>query len=293
MPASAVVRVECRSFESRMLHPDAHTPNVREGARRGGAVRYCVLLPPSYDRQPARRYPVLYFFHGLGDNEQSLVNFGGWNLLERLLEEKRVGEYLVVAPDGGRSFYINARGAGPRYEDFFLREFIPAMERRFRIQAGRRARGIAGVSMGGYGALHYAFKYPERFVSVSAHSAALIETLPRGIGGERSPAGLPFTPADVLGDVFGSPLDTAYYAAQSPLTLARAGSLRGLKIYFDCGDRDEYGFDRGAVALDALLKARRVPHEFHLYPGGHSGLFFAQHLAATFEFHSRAFGLTR
>ena len=66
-----------------------------------------------------------------------------------------------------------------RYEDFFVKEFLPFIESHYRIRADRAHRGITGVSMGGYGALRFAFRYPQLFGSVSAHSAALIANLPR------------------------------------------------------------------------------------------------------------------
>ena len=111
----------------------------------------------------ARRYPVAYYLHGLGDNEQSLVNLGGWSIYDRLMREKKIGEFVVLAPAGFASFYINSRDGKFRYEDFFLHEFLPAMEKKYRIGTTRSQRGILGVSMGGYGALHYGFKYPECF----------------------------------------------------------------------------------------------------------------------------------
>ncbi len=255
-------------------------------------VRYCAILPPSYDApsDKPRFYPVLYFLHGLGDNEQSLVNFGGWNLLENLQDTRRIGEYIVVTPDGGRGFYINSKDGRNRYEDFFIQEFLPAIERRYRIRPGRASRGIAGFSMGGYGALRLAFKYAELFASVSAHSAALMESLPRvAPNSPRMQARLA-----MLTGVFGSPLDAAFYEQQSPLTLARgrAAALRRLNIYFDCGREDDFGFDAGAKALNELLTTQGVAHEYHLYPGGHTPFYFVEHLPASFEFHSKAFGLT-
>lgn len=269
-------RVECKAVASAVLRRD---------------VRYCAILPPSYDapEAKARQYPALYFLHGLGDNEQGLVNFGGWNLLEDLQNRRRVGEYIVVTPDGGRGFYVNSKDGRNRYEDFFIREFLPAMEKRYRIRAVRAARGIGGFSMGGYGALRLAFKYPELFASVSAHSAALFETLPRTVANSpRMQSRLA-----MLTGVFGSPLDAAYFEQQSPFTLARgrAAALRRLRIYFDCGREDDYGFDAGAKALHELLAAQKIEHEYHLYPGGHSPFYFLEHLPATFEFHSNAFGL--
>ncbi len=268
---AAAGRVQCGAVESAILERP---------------VRYCALLPPSYDTAKARRYPTLYYLHGLFENEQSLVNFGGWNLVEDLQEKKRIGEFLIITPDGGRSFYINARDRKERWEDFFIREFIPAMERTFRIRATRSARAIGGSSMGGYGALRFAFKYPQLFHSVGAHQAALVENPSQGLSQ---------TVAPLLGrltSAFGTPPDGAYWQAQSPFTMARnASGLSRLKIYFDCGTEDDYGFNVGAKALDELLRSRKIPHEFHLYPGGHGWLYVAEHLQDSLEFHSRAFGM--
>ncbi len=267
-------RVECGAVPSKTL---------------GRAVRYCAMLPPSYDAEKTRRYPILYYLHGLGENEQTFVDFGGWSLLENLQDAKRVGEYLVVIPEGGRSFYINSRDGKQRYEDFLVHEFLPRIEARFRVRPGRASRGVAGVSMGGYGALRLAFKRPELFASVSAHSAALLEELPKNLPqSPRMQARL-----RVLGETYGVPFDRAFWEKNSPLTLARnAPGLARLKIYFDCGTSDEYGFDAGARALAEVLTARKIAHEFHLYPGGHGWAYLGEHVSATFEFHSRAFHLT-
>lgn len=272
--AAAAGRVQCAAVQSAIL---------------GRAVRYCALLPPSYDIEKPRRYPVLYYLHGLNENEQSLVNFGGWNLVENLQEEGRIGEFIIVTPDGGRSFYINSRDGRERYEDFFIREFMPAIEGTLRIRAARNRRGIGGTSMGGYGALHLAFKYPQLFASVSAHSAALLRAPPKELFSRGSPPGRWLS---ALSGAFGSPPDRDFWVRQSPFTLARQSSGLGrLKIYFDCGTEDEFGFEAGAQALHDVLNSRRVAHEFHLYPGGHGWLYVAEHLHASLEFHSRAFGL--
>jgi S-formylglutathione hydrolase FrmB len=141
--------------------------------------------------------------------------------------------------------------------------------------------------MGGYGALHLAFAHPQLFSSVSAHSAALIEKLPAFLSGN---GGAPATGrARILGGVFGLPPDPVFWERNSPLALARSASLSGLKIYFDCGSEDDFGFDSGAVALDKVLASRRIPHEFHLYPGRHDWSYFASHFEASLTFHSQLF----
>lgn len=264
-------RIECRSTPSRILGHD---------------VRYCAILPPSYDASKSRRYPVLYFLHGLGGNEQFLVTSGGWNLIEDLWQQHKIGEFLIVTPDAGATFYINSHDGRVRYEDFFIREFIPFVDHAYRTSPVRHSRGIAGVSMGGYGALHIAFRHPELFASVSANSAALLEKLPdvRVANPQQSPL------LRVL-HAFGTPPDPVFWRRNDPLALARTANLAALEIYFDCGTEDDFGFYRGASALDKILSARKIPHEFHLYPGSHNWQYFATHLPAVFEFHSRAFDL--
>jgi S-formylglutathione hydrolase FrmB len=256
----AASRAECSTLESRIL------------AR---AVPYCVMLPPSYAEQAQRRYPVAYYLHGLGDNEQSLINLGGWSIYDRLMREKKIGEMVVIAPAGFFSFYLNSRDGQLRYEDFFFREFLPAMEKKYRIGTTRARRGVLGVSMGGYGALHYAFEHPERFAAVAANMPALVEQMPREFTQDWQRL--------LLGRIFGDPPDQAYFERNSIFHLARTAPperLRTLSIYFDCGAQDRYGFAAGTTALDKLLTARGIPHEAHIYPGGHDWQFVMDHFAA-------------
>ena len=265
-------RAECNSVPSKIL------------AR---AVPYCVLLPASFDADKSRHFPILYFLHGLGDNEQAFIHTGAWNLVEDLREKGRLKDFLIVTPAGEASFYINSRDGKVRYEDFLLREFFSFIESRYRARPGRANRAISGISMGGYGAFHLAFAHPELFSSVSAHSAALIEKLPAFLSGN---GGVPSSGRSrVLGAVFGLPPDPVFWERHSPLTLARTAPLSNMKIYFDCGSDDDFGFDSGATVLDKILTARKIPHEFHLYPGRHDWSYFASHLEASLSFHSSLF----
>ncbi len=246
------------------------------------SVRFCALLPAAYDAHPERRFPVLYWLHGLGQDEQSFAGSGGWTLVEDMRRQGRLGDFIILTPDAGTSFYLNSRDGHNRYQDFFLQEFLPGMERRFRIEAARATRGVSGVSMGGFGSLHFGLEHPELFGSVSAHSAALMEEPPEAM---TTGARLGF-----LEEVFGWPVDRAFWVRNSVFTAARhAPANENWKIYFDCGSEDDYGFDEGNRALDRLLKSRGIRHEFHLYPGGHGWGYFARHLPASLAFHWKAF----
>ncbi len=265
---AATGRVECNKVPTRIL---------------SRAVPYCIVLPPSFDADRSRRFSILYFFHGLGDNEQFFIHSGAWNLTEEMWEKGELMDFLIATPDADASFYINSKDGKARYEDFLLQEFFPFIEKRYRVAPGRSHRAVDGISMGGYGALHLAFRHPQLFVSAAAHSAALIEKLPEFVGAS------PNSPrARVLGAVFGSPPDPAFWERNSPLTLGRTADLSGLKIYFDCGNEDDYGFDAGAARLDKILTSRHIPHSFHIYPGRHDASYFAEHLPASLVFSARA-----
>jgi S-formylglutathione hydrolase FrmB len=271
--------MDCAALKSQILHR---------------AVRYCVYVPSGSDaavaQHPPKRYPVLYFLHGLGDNEQTLFNSGGWTLLDDLRNQHRMGDFLIVAPEGRRSFYVNFADGSERYSDFFLQEFMPRIESKYRIRVGRTGRAISGISMGGYGALRFGFAHPELFSAVSAQSAALITETPQQLD-EASKSGSPLP--SVLGPVFGRPINVPHWNENNPFLLAKknVAGLRTLAIYFNCGQEDNYGFERGAAALDAQLSKEHIKHEYHAYAGDHSITYFLAHFAEVMEFHSRAFGL--
>ena len=279
LSARAQSRIECNALTSRILKYTVH---------------YCVYLPGSYDtgatKNPPQNYPVLYFLHGLGDNEKTLFNTGGWTMLDDLRRQHNLGDFLIAAPEGRRSFYVNSADGSVRYSDFFLQEFIPLIETKYRVSKGRNNRAITGISMGGYGALRFAFSHPEMFSAVSAQSAALITESPQELD-TAARSGAPL--GKLLSEVFGSPIDGLHWKNNSPFVLAQknAAGLRKLAIYFNCGQDDNYGFERGAAALHEELQKEGVKHEYHLYPGDHSLDYFLAHFTEVMEFHSRAFGL--
>ncbi len=280
--AHAQSRIDCDALNSKALKYVVH---------------YCVYLPARYDSAPAnqsapQRYPVLYFLHGLGDNEQTLFNSGGWTLLDDLRRQHKIGEFLIVVPEGRRSFYINSADGSVLYSDFVMHEFIPHIESKYRIHAGRSGRAISGISMGGYGALRFAFSHPEIFSAASAQSAALITESPQELDAAAH-SGTPL--GRVLTEVFGNPIDASHWNKNSPFVLAKknAAGLRKLAIYFNCGQDDNYGFERGAHALHLQLQKENIPHEYHAYAGDHSLSYFLAHFSEIMQFHSRAFGLSK
>jgi len=253
----------------------------------GGDVAYAVSLPPSYDTDSSRRFPVVVFLHGLFNSERDWEGRGIQSQVDALRARHAIGEFIVAVPYGANSFYLNAK-SGVRYEDAIVQDFIPFVDRTFRTTGTARGRAIEGISMGGFGALVIAFKHPELFSAVAAHCAAVFEEVPRP----------PASPADrraafqyeLASGIFGDPPDAAFFAANNPLGLAmsQAKSLRNLRIYFDVGEQDRYGFAAGNRALDQALTRAGVAHEFHLTPGDHGWSYLVERSEPAFTFVSHA-----
>jgi S-formylglutathione hydrolase FrmB len=269
--AASAINLDCGQISSSILsHP----------------VNYCTAIPASYASSGARRYPTLYFLHGLFENERSWSERGGQQLLEDLIAQRQVGDFLVILPDGGKTFYVNSHDGKERYEDFFIQELVPAIDSKYRTIASPWGRGISGTSMGGYGALHIGMRHPEVFGAASAHSAALAPKIPNPMPNE----GRWQFYARILEGPFGRPVDEAAWDTNNPLTLAEHPErFAGLKLYFDCGDQDRYGFEEGAKLLDQVLAARQFPHEFALRSGGHGWNYLAQYMKYSLLFHWQHF----
>ena len=269
--SAAAATLDCGAIPSKIL---------------GRPVDVCVALPPGYEASSPKRYPTLYYLHGLFENERSWSERGGEQIWEDLTSAGQLQKFLVVLPDGGKTFYVNSFDGRERYEDFFIQELVPFIDKKYRTIPEVSARGISGTSMGGYGALHLAMDHPDVFGSASAQSAALLPRFPNPLPTE----GRWGFYARVLQEPFGSPLNEAYFDKNNPLTLAEHPErFRHLKLYFDCGDHDRYGFEAGAELLDRILTAKGFPHEFVLRPGGHGWSYLAQYMKYSLLFHSHEF----
>lgn len=136
-----------------------------------------IYLPPGYEQQTKMRYPVIYLLHGFNGygvgNKGWIREGGGFNVeaISRLITEKKISPMIIVLPDGsnryGGSFYTNSITTG-NWEDYIVREIVTFIDKRYRTLSKAESRGIAGHSMGGYGALKLAMKHPDVFGAVYA-----------------------------------------------------------------------------------------------------------------------------
>jgi S-formylglutathione hydrolase FrmB len=248
----------------------------------GRDVSYAVDLPASYDGD-ARPYAVVYALHGLFESPGFWEGRGLGDALARLRARGGFADFIVVAVEGGNSFYVN--GPAGRHEDVVTRDAIAFVEKTFRVVPGREGRGLLGVSMGGYAALRIAFTHPELYRAVATHSAMLLEKAPTAEQGARGGQMAAFH------RVFGDPIDPALWAANDPLALAAKLDPRAApSLYFDCGTADRYGLAAGNSALHQRLTERGIPHTFSLNPGDHGYEYVLAVIEDSLRFLSKALG---
>lgn len=244
--------------------------------------KYAVYLPPDYETS-GRSYPVLYLLHGAGDDQTGWVQFGEvLSITDKAIREGTATPMIIVMPDAntGRRGYFNDLKGEWKYEDFFFTEFMPFIEKKYRIKTEKRFRAISGLSMGGGGTFVYALRHPELFSAACPLSAA--------VG--------PLTPEDArrsLGRDNASIPDSSvnnYYKNQSVIAMMNnmPDSLKkSVRWYIDIGD-DDFLYEGNALVHVAMRK-KEIPHEYRTRDGGHTWTYWRTALPTVLEFVSQSF----
>ena len=253
----------------------------------GKPVNFAVYLPPDYDIS-TRLYPVVYLLHGYTDNESGWIQFGEVQMAaDRAIAAREIPPMIIVMPNGGVSWYINNFDGSVRWEDMFIQEFIPFIDREYRTRAKREFRGISGLSMGGHGSLILSLHNPDKFVACAALSAAVwTDEEVRAM------------PADSRGGLFSSlfgttkekTLLTDHYKANSPMHLAATlpkAEIEKVRLYIDCGD-DDFLY-KGNASLHILLRDRQIRHEYRVRNGGHTWIYWRTGIVDGLKFIGESF----
>lgn len=217
----------------------------------GRNVSYRAIIPAGDGPPP----PVVLQLHGSGDDHQS------WLVNSSIARHASAHRLLIVMPDGGSSGYLNYRSherrGRQRYEDLLLDDLPRNVAATFRVADG--PWGIGGLSMGGFGSMRLALKYPERFASVWAHSGSFAE--------------MPGLEEYVDGDD----------ASVATVAARLAERPERPVISFDCGTEDRLlGANR---AFDALLDRLGIAHRYHEHPGAHDWDYWDRHVPAALAQH--------
>lgn len=257
-------------------HAAAAKPNpmveVRDASFRSEALsreaKYRILLPSQYGTT-ARRFPVIYLLHGLyGD-------FENWETRTDLTRYAEAYQVIIVTPDAGDSWYVNsATVPQDRYEDFIVKDLIPEVDRHWRTIRSPHRRAIAGLSMGGYGAMKFALKYPDMFIAAASLGGAFNAPLDLD---QKVPDF-----RDGLVKVFG-PHGSETRSANDVLQLASVAVPADLPyLYVDCGVSDKWFYDINHEFISVLRK-RGIRYEYHETPGAHTWEYWDRRLPGALE----------
>jgi S-formylglutathione hydrolase FrmB len=229
----------------------------------GRAMKAVVYLPPAYDS--TRQYPVLYLLHGLTGR------YTDWSVRTRLWTYAAACSLIIVMPDGENSWYVNAlNDPRARFEDYLVHDLPAVIARSYRIDTIRAA--IAGLSMGGYGALVLGMRHPDRYFFAAGLSSAI--TIPGEIpaGSKKSVSALVH---ESLVRAFGAD-SGAFHDDHDLFELYRRTPPGRLPyIYLAAGIQDGYAqFLPAHRELTDSLRGRGIAYEYHELPGRHSWIFW-------------------
>lgn len=224
------------------------------------SLPYNVILPTDYDASPTTRYPVLYLLHGLTGH------YSDWASRSNVADYAQQYRMLVVMPEGNDGWYTNsATVTTDKYESYILDELIPDVQQRYRTIEARYGRAVAGLSMGGYGAIKFGLKSPQTFAFAASMSGAIsITRVPDKDLGQLGP---------LITKTFG-PIGSDTRKTNDIFDIiegiqpARIGSLP--YFYFDCGTEDIPVLFVSNRDLAKLMLEKKIPHEFRQLPGDHS-----------------------
>ncbi len=249
----------------------------------GKAVNYTVYLPPDYDFSE-RAYPVVYLLHGYTDDNTAWLQAGEINrYADEAIAAGTIPPMIIVMPNADSSWYINSYDGKEKYEDFFVKEFIPAIEKAYRIKTKKQYRAVAGLSMGGYGALIYSLKHPDLFAAAAPLSAGIFDdTAMLRMENRRY--------EEIFGQLYGRGLQSserlnkAWYE-NSVLKIVETKTsedLKKVRYWIDCGDDDF--LTKGNCLLHILLTEKEVPHEFRVRDGAHTWKYWRTGITEALQF---------
>jgi endo-1,4-beta-xylanase len=216
-------------------------------------VSAIVYLPPGYDADPRKRYPVVYWLHGMCGHAWNGSGFV--HQLDDAIRSSQAPPMIAVLVNGmSDSYYFDSPDGHWPVESMIVKDLIPYIDRSYRTIAAREARGVEGFSMGGFGAAHLAFKFPDIF-GVAVIDAGAFNSL------ETFQKALPTISAKMFGD-------SDYFDQNDAMVLIRrnADSIRGrVRIRLAVGDQD--GLQEAMQDLHERMKRLKIDHEYEVVPG--------------------------
>ena len=240
-----------------------------------------VYLPKEY-KENGNSLPVLYFLHGRSGNENIMYDLNINVKADKMIENGKIKPLIIVCPRIENSRGVNSSSISKEvlspgnsgivinvgmYEDYFIKEVIPLIDKEFNTIKTKEGRYVGGISAGGYAALHNSFRHQDLFSKVGGHMPAMELTLEEE--------------------------DTPYFKDMSvwekydPITIAKNNEIsKDIKVYLDAGNQDEGHFYEGCKVLQEILDKKQITSQNHIYEGHHNGEYIISNLEKYLEFYN-------
>ncbi|MDA0194243.1 MAG: alpha/beta hydrolase-fold protein [Bacteroidetes bacterium] len=248
-----------------------------------GERKFAIYLPPDYATSQ-RSYPVLYLLHGGGDDQTGWVQFGEvLRITDNAIKDGIATPMIIVMPDAnsGQRGYFNSAKNDWRYEDFFFEEFMPYVEKNYRIKGDKRYRAVAGLSMGGGGSFMYALHHPELFSSACPLSASTGPLTLEAVNAQLERHG-ETNVTDAQKRTYFERHSALYMVENNPVD-----DLKTVRWFIDCGD-DDFLYE-GNSLIHIAMRKKEIPHEFRIRDGRHSWKYWRESLPEVLRFISDSF----
>lgn len=240
---------------------------------------YAIYLPPNYETNTDRSYPVLYLLHGGGGGHTDWAKAGHLQgIANQLIASEDACEMIVVCPEAGKNLMTFFNSPEWRYEDYFFQELIPYIDKTYRTKADKQHRAVSGLSMGGQATVAYAATHPEMFASAYSMS------------------GYFYRHDNLFWIDFNDPIQKKIHQLvedHNCVKLIQNGSDEQVKAwktvrwFIDCGD-DDFTYDAN-IALVAAFREKKVPYQLRVRDGGHTWEYWTSALYQVLPFVSRTF----
>lgn len=247
--------------------------------------KYAIYLPPDYETSQ-RSYPVLYLLHGGGDDQTGWVQFGEVkHIADKVIKDGKATPMIIVMPDASSGIrgYTNDAVGEWRYEDFFFEEFMPFIEKTYRIKNEKRFRAIAGLSMGGGGTFYYAVHRPDLFASACPLSASVRTIDKDGAKSYLKRRGMKDASEKQIEDWLEK------YNIHEIIKNMPEEQKKEIRWYIDCGD-DDFLYE-GNSLIHISMRKHEIPHEFRIRDGKHDWTYWRDSLYDVLNFITIGFHL--
>ena len=245
------------------------------------SLDYAVYTPPNWNQQES--LPLILFLHGLGDSHLSLEKNGAAAYFDQQIAAGNIPRVIVVSPNGGRGFWENWNDGSANYRDWVMQGVLPKVQKKYNTKACPEYCHLMGISMGGFGAMRFAYYHQDVFSSLSVISGAIFTREQHKQTRKSFWLNL-LVPFD---RIFGEGFQEEYYSSSPFYAFVQEPGLANMRLQLLLGNKDSKNILIGNTAFHNKLLKHQIKHDYVIFAGGHNWRSWLPNLADSINFLTR------